>query len=188
MSSCVRTRFATRFIGYCGLAVSMLLSSTSCHKRDSPPANSTAPRPEDHLVGTWKLNKDKTPVFGPRYNPIPVYEWIVISRSGDCFTLMFSHQSDKRSEADRVLVGDMKTPGVGVDALNGKLAVFPAYIRRIDPDTFTQGSEVSEDEYKALPDGKTMRVRQQPFVDNGFARELVYDKVANSDMTSFPRF
>jgi len=186
MNCSVRMRLAARIIGYCGLAISMSLSSTSCQKRDSPPANSIVP--PDHLVGTWKLNQDKTPVFAPRYNPIPVYEWIVISRNGDCFTLAFSHQSDKLSDADRVLVGDMKTPATGVDALNGKLAIFPAYIRRIDPDSFVQGSAVYEDKYKILPDGKTMRVRQQPFVDNGFARELVYDRVANSALTSFPRF
>jgi hypothetical protein len=168
--------------------MSMLLSSISCQKRDSPPANSIAPQPEDHLVGTWKLNQDKTPVFAPRYNPIPVYEWIVISRNGDGFVLVFSHQSDKQSEADRVLVGDMKTPGFGVDALNGKLAVFPAYIRRIDPDSFVQGSTMFENEYKVPPGGKTMKVQQQPFIDNGFVRQLVYDRVANSNVTSFTRF
>jgi len=186
----MRGFFSKRLIRHSYLAVSLtlFLLPASCQKKSSAAASPTPSLPEDHFVGTWKLNKDKTPVFAPRYNPMPVYEWIVISANGDLFTLVFSHQSDKPSEGDRVLVGDMKTPGVGVDALNGKLTVFPAYIQRIDPDSFIHGGGISEEEYRVLPDWKTMRVRQQPFVDNGFARELVYDKVASSDVTPFPRF
>ena len=177
-----------RVAAYCVLVISVSLWSVSCQKKDSPPANAVAPHPEDHLVGTWKLNTDKTPVFAPRYNPIPVYEWIVILRSGDRFTLVFSHESGKPSEGDRVVIGDMKTPALGVDAVGGKLAIYPTYIRRVDPDSFIQGSDMSENDYKVSPDGKTMNVHQMPFIDNGFERKLVYDKVANSDVTLAPRF
>ena len=142
----------------------------------------------DHFVGTWKLNQDKTPVRFSGYSPVPVYEWIVISGNGERFTLLFSHQSDKASEGDRLFVGDMKTPAVGVDAVKGKLAIYSTYLRRIDPDSFVHGTGFSEDDYKVLSDGKTMTVHQVPFIDNGVERKLVYDKVANSDAQPFFRF
>ena len=178
-----------RVAAYCILATSISIWSASCQKKESPPASSVASHPEDHLVGTWKLNTDKTPVFERyRSNPIPVYEWITISRVGDRFTLVFSHDSNKPSEADRVFIGDMKTPAVRVDAVSGKLAVSSTYLRRVDPDSFVQGSDVSENEYKVSPDGKTMKVHQMPFIDNGAERRLVYDKVANADVTLIPPF
>ena len=177
-----------RVAAYCVLLISIWLWSASCQKKDSPPASSVVPHPEDHLVGTWKLNTDKTPVFTPRYNPIPVYEWIMILRSGDRFTLVFSHESGKPSEGERVVIADMNTSALGVDAFGGKLAIYPTYLRRVDPDSFVHGNDISENDYKVLPDGKTMTLHQIPFIDNGSERKLVYDKVANSDVTLFPRF
>jgi hypothetical protein len=175
---------------YCCLAVSLslLLLSASCQKKSSLPASPTSSQPEDHFVGTWKLNKEKSPVFGPHaYNPIPVYEWIMIAGKGQ-FTLTFSHLSDKPWESNRVLFSDMKTPGIGIDAVNDKLMTYPTYLHRFDADRFTQGSGISENEYTVLPDHKTMKVRQFPLIDNGFQRELVYDKVADSGYAPLPRF
>jgi hypothetical protein len=188
----MRRFFRERFIRYCCLAVSLavLLPSASCQKKSSSPASPPPSRPEDHFVGTWKLNQEKTPVFGTHaYNPIPVYEWIMISDKDDArFTLTFSHLSDKPWESNRVLFSDMKTPGFGIDAVGDKLMTYPTYLHRVDADRFTQGSGISENEYTVLPDHKTMKVRQFPLIDNGFQRELVYDKVADSDYVPLPRF
>lgn len=92
-------------------------------------------------------------MFGPHaYNPIPVYEWIMISGwDKDRFTLTFSHLSDKPWEANRVLFSDMKTPGIGIDAVGDKLLMYNTYFHRVDADRFTQGSGISENDYTVLP-------------------------------------
>jgi len=135
------------------------------------------------------LNRDKTPVFSRyAYNPIPVYEWIVISEANDRFKMTFSHLSDKPWEMDRVLLTDMKAPGLGIDAFGGKLMMYTTYAHRIDADRFTQGGFISKNEYTVLPDQKTMQVRQFPIIDNGHERRLVYDKVPDSGYEPPPRF
>jgi hypothetical protein len=168
------------------VAASFLLVSASCQKRNPPSTAST--HPDDHFLGTWKLEKDKATAFRGLTNPIPVYELIRISRDGDLYTLAFSQQSEQPGESERVLVGSMQTPGVGVELVHGKLGTYRAYFRRVDADTFNQGSELGETQYRVQTDQKAMKVRQQPYLDNGFIRELVYDKVPNVDVTPFPRF
>lgn len=187
--------FRLRFTGYCCLAFLILLASGSCQKKPSTQkeastaTNPAAPQPLDHFIGTWRLSPEKTPVFSPfAYNPIPVYERIVISGGGDRFTLVFSHLSDKPWEIDRVLFTDTKAPGIGIDAVNGKLTMYNTFFHRINADRFTQGSGISENEYKVLPDQKTMTVRQFPLIDNGRERRLVYDKVADSGFQPISRF
>ena len=91
--------------------------------------------------------------------------------------------------SDRVLVVDMKSPGVGIGAVNGRLETYTAYVSRTDASSFVQVGRVSRIEYKVLPDKKTMTVRQEPYIDNGFDRELVYEKVDNiSLMAEGPLF
>jgi len=167
----------------------MLFSSASCQKKGPAPANPAAAQPQDHFLGTWKLNRDKSPLFSPfAYNPIPVYEWIVISGDVSEFTLAFSHESSKPGESERVLVTDMKAPGVGVDIVNSKMLAYRTYVRRTDADSFVQGSGISENTYKVLPDQKTMTVKQFPMIDNGFERQLVYEKVPDTNAEPVPRF
>jgi hypothetical protein len=112
----------------------------------------------------------------------------VILEANDRFTMTFSHLSDKPWEIDRVLLTDTKRPGVGIDAVNGKLMMYDAHAGRIDAEHFTQGNTISENDYAVLPDQKTMTVKQVPFIDNGFQRQLVYDKVPASGYYAPPRF
>jgi len=188
----LRSSFGVRLIGCGCLALSVLLALASCQNKTPALANPATPQPRDHFLGTWKLNKEKSPPFtwpsgAPRYNPMPVYESIVISWNGDDYTLAFSHDSAKPGESDRVVLGD-KTRCIGIDAVDGKLLTYSTYVRRIDADRFIHGSGISEDQYQVLPDQKTMKVLQQPFIDNGFERQLVYDKVPDADVEPFPRF
>ena len=180
-----------RFTSYCCLVFAVLFSSASCQKKDPAPANPAA-QSLDHFVGTWKLNREKSPSFTwpsglPRYNPMPVYESIVISWNGDDYTLVFSHDSAKPGESDRVVLGD-KMRCIGIDAVDRRLLTYSTYVRRIDADRFIHGSGISEDQYEVLPDQKTMKVQQQPFIDNGFDRQLVYDRVPDSGYEPPPRF
>ena len=55
----------------------------------------------------------------------------------------------------------------------------PRFTRR-DPDCFVEEGEVWEIEYKVSPDGQTMTVRQTPYIDNGFVRWLVYERLSRS--------
>jgi hypothetical protein len=185
----VKVALTRNWVAQACLIASLLFTSVSCQKKSPLPANPRASQPLDHFVGTWKLNKEKTPVFSRyAYNPIPVYEWVVISGSADHFTLMFSHLSDKPWEMDRVLLTDMKKPGISIDAVNGKLMMYDAYGGRIDADHFSQGNTIFKNDYTVLPDQKTMTVIQFPMIDNGRERQLVYDKATASGYYAPPHF
>jgi hypothetical protein len=178
----MNTAFAKNWVAQACLMMSMSLSfgSVSCQKKGPPAASPPEPQPQDHFVGTWKLNKEKSQAFSRYpYNPMPVYEWMAISEANDRFMMTFSHLPDKPWELERVFLINKETR-IGIDAVNGKLMVYNTYAHRVDADHFTQGNTISESDYEVLPDQKTMTVRQLPMTDNGGERRLVYDKVPAS--------
>jgi hypothetical protein len=134
----------------------------------------------DNFVGVWKLNRDKSPHFDSlQYNPIPVYETVVIERQLDEFKIAYVSQTGRSSENDRQFITDMKGSDLAAPLSNAtimRLRQRPKFTRQ-DKDNFIEEGEVWAIEYKVSPDHQTMTVRQIPYMDNGFVRVLVYERV-----------
>jgi hypothetical protein len=175
----MRSFFRERLIRYCCLAVALtsLSLSASCQKKSSLPASQTPSQPEDHFVGTWKLDQDRTPPPPLFRSNSPADELITITREGDAYVLTWFPRADRSYEQDRVVIGDTKKLGIGVGVVNGKLQAHGAYVERKDSNTIIEGSEFSRTEYTVLPDQRTLRVKLQTVnMDNAYQWELIYDR------------
>jgi len=186
----MRRFFSRRLIRYCCLAVSLtlFLLPASCQTKSSAAASPTPSQPEDHFIGAWKLNKDRTtppPLF--RGNS-PAEELITIAREGDAYVLTWTPLADKSYEQDSVVIGDTKKLGVGVGVVNGKLQAHRVYLERKDSDTIIEGTEFSRIEYTVLPGQRTLRVKLQTVnMDNAYQWELFYDRSSRGAATlDFP--
>ena len=76
--------------------------------QNESPATPGVAQPEDHFVGAWRLNKDRTPPPPLFRSNSPADELITIAREGDAYVLTFIPHADKSYEKDRVVIGDAK--------------------------------------------------------------------------------
>jgi len=175
----MRRLLKERLIRCCGLpvALTLLFLSASCQKESSSPAIPTPSQPEDHFVGTWKRDQDRTPPPPLFRSKSPADELITITREGDAYVLTWFPRADRSYEQDRVVIGDTKKLGIAAGVVNGKLQAHGAYVERKDSNTIIEGSEFSRIEYTVLPDLRTLKVKLQTVnIDNAYQWELIYDR------------
>jgi hypothetical protein len=154
----------------------------SCRDRNTPPPPaSVVPQPADHFVGTWRLNKNKSPQpkVGSYYlGSYPdIEESFTIERQGSGFKFPYASFDRKGAEQSREFVTDMKGGVVAIKNADSKNLISNIWVTRIDSDSFVENTTISHKESKVSADGKTLTVHRVIFADNEFERVFVFDRV-----------
>lgn len=135
---------------------------------------SAAPQPQDHFLGTWKLNKEKSAHTG-----YAEQQSFTVERQGSKYKFTYVYSDSKGVEHRHWFLTDMKGTWAVIVGLNLPEPVH-AYVVRKDSDGFEVFNEFASinEHYSVSADGKTMTVRRQLFVDNEPSEHVfVFDRI-----------
>jgi hypothetical protein len=150
-------------------------SLLSCHGNNSLSSKlSGLSQPQDHFLGSWQLNREKsdhTHYFEP-----PTF---TIERQGDKDKFTFGSRDDKGIDHRWWFETDMKGTWIQISGLN---IPEPPHIRviRKDSDSYETSSDLFSvfEHCRVSEDGQTMSVRRQLFVDNEPSEHVfIFDRV-----------
>jgi hypothetical protein len=105
----------------------------------------------DHFIGVWKLDLEKHPRSGVKS------QTLTIEKQQNLYTIAFDLFGEKHDETHWSTTTDMNGGLVKPVQANGKPLAAERFTR-LDSNSFTEKSDLTEQRYRVSEDGKTMEM------------------------------